>query len=441
MTSLLDALEGSHQKLLRPSGGCHNCPRKRVDFVPPTLVKAPVIWLGEAPGAVEAAKGYGWAGKAGELLRDHAGKAGLKIEAFTNTIHCRPPKNSAPKPKELACCLSQFVLDEIQDYPIVVMCGSVPLQALFPKAKATHYRGNIAYHPDFPGQRFYNIYHPSYMFRRGDLMHRFDRQLERLYRIIAGEPKPDWTVLQGGGKKWMAALEKALAAPLISLDLETTALESWLPHTHIRSIAVTADAKTVLYIYEDEPHWVATLQRIQEYLERPAKGVVGANIAFDLDMLEHELDFTVMCTGIHDVSVMWCEARQYKMPSLKELTSNELDGYRYLIYDPTKETDLELLGWYNGEDVVYSLRLFWKALGILNAKTTDLTSRVLGPANLCLRQMTSNGLYVRQDYLKAKVEEYKDRRKAVINRWHDEDPEFLPTKHETGKGLKRYLFD
>jgi len=197
--TLLDDIEGPHQKLIRPSGGCHNCPRRRVDFVPATLPKAQLIFLGEAPGATEVKEQEGFTGKSGELLRSVALEYGITEFAVSNVVHCRPPENAAPNKKVIDCCLSQFVLDEIRDYSIVVLVGSVPLQALFPKAKAWHFRGNLAYHPDFPEQRFYTMYHPAYILRNrgGTIEEEFKQQMSRLARIVRGEAEQDWNEAHG----------------------------------------------------------------------------------------------------------------------------------------------------------------------------------------------------------------------------------------------------
>ncbi len=441
--SLFDQLEGAHQKLLRPSGGCHNCPRHRKDYVPATLRSTPLLWVGEGPGATEVLEQEGFTGKSGQFLRRHSKDVGLleSMYSFTNMIHCRPPNNATPKAKEISCCMSQFVLDEVQDYPIVCLVGSVALQAFFPGALATHHRGNVAYHPDFPGQKFYNIYHPSYIQnRRMDLEPVFTQQLARLSRIVQGEPEPDWRIFQGGSEEMWEMLKAMLTCPLNSLDLETSSLKSWEPHGHIKSLAITADAKNVVFVHEEEPHWIATLELIRKYLENQAKSVAGANIGFDLDWMEHELGFQVHCTGIHDVATIWNQARQYKQPSLKELVSRELDGYRYLIHAPQHCKDLGLLARYNSEDVIYSLQLFHKGIRLLKPKTQDLVVRVLGPTNLCLRQITTHGIYLRQDYRRQKIEEYQDRRKDSITAWREEDPEFIPSTHESGKGLDQYLF-
>lgn len=439
MPSLLDSIEGAHQKLLRPSGGCHVCPRRRVDFVPATLTASPILWLGEAPGAEEVKKSKGFVGRAGEKLRSHASDVGLKVEACSNSIHCRPPNNATPKTKEISCCLNQFVLEEIRDYPIIVLCGSVPLQALFPHAKATHFRGNIAHHPDFPGQRFYAIYHPAYILRRPDLEGQLSQQMERLARIVQGEPAPTWKLHQGGGDAYWKALQKTLASPLISLDLEANRLESWDVHAKMRSIALTADAKTVVFAHEDQSTFIRTLKLIQGYLESPEKAVVGAHIGFDLEWLERDLEFAVR-TGVHDVAVIYYQAKQYTMPSLKELVSRELDGYRYLVYNPATEKDLILLSNYNAEDVIYPLQLFRKGIRLLKPKTRDLVTRIMSPTDLILQRIHTTGFYLRPDYRQAKIDEYEKKRRKAVWAWKEEDPEFIPSTHESGKGLKQYLF-
>jgi uracil-DNA glycosylase family 4 len=449
MKDLLDGLDArllaDHhlKRLLRPSGGCKNCPRRRVDFVPATLSTADSLWIGEAPGAIEVDTGRGFTGKSGQFMRDHAAKVHIPEFAVSNIVKCRPPDNATPKPKEIACCLAQFTLDEIPQYPLIVLVGSVALNALFPKALATHYRGNLAYHPDFPNQRFYNIYHPAYIIgRRRDLEGEFAKQIERLSRILR-EPKDKvpWKVLAGSDKKAQQALAKILQAPLISLDAETTSLESWKPGEYIRSFAVTADEKTVVFTHHEDKHWDVMVRQIRSYLEESSKSVVGSHVAFDIDWFERELDFSAACTGIYDLGNLWYQARQYRMPSLKELVSRELDGYRYLVYDPATETNIHLLGNYNAEDVIYSLQLFHKGIHAINPKTRDLVTRVLGPVTHCFRQMTTTGLYMRLDYLEQKIEEYQERRKATITAWHEEDRHFIPKTHESGKGLHKHLFE
>jgi len=53
----------------------------------------------------------------------------------------------------------------------------------------------------------------------------------------------------------------------------------------------------------------------------------------------------------------------------------------------------------------------------------------------------NKGIYIRQDYRKAKIDEYAERRRVAVEAWRAADPAFIPSAHESGKGLAKYLFE
>lgn len=66
---------------------------------------APLMVIGEGPGAEEDARGQPFVGRAGKLLDKMLGAAGLSERAFiTNTVFWRPPGNRTPSPQEQAIC-------------------------------------------------------------------------------------------------------------------------------------------------------------------------------------------------------------------------------------------------------------------------------------------------------------------------------------------------
>lgn len=66
---------------------------------------APVLIIGEGPGAEEDAQGEPFVGKAGRLLDRMLDAAGLTDRVFiTNTVFWRPPGNRTPTPQEQAVC-------------------------------------------------------------------------------------------------------------------------------------------------------------------------------------------------------------------------------------------------------------------------------------------------------------------------------------------------
>ncbi|MFI4933759.1 MAG: uracil-DNA glycosylase [Caulobacterales bacterium] len=66
---------------------------------------APVMVIGEGPGAEEDAQGAPFVGRAGKLLDRMLAAAGLEARVFiTNTVFWRPPGNRDPTPAEQAAC-------------------------------------------------------------------------------------------------------------------------------------------------------------------------------------------------------------------------------------------------------------------------------------------------------------------------------------------------
>jgi DNA polymerase len=66
---------------------------------------APVLVIGEAPGAEEDAQGQPFIGRAGRLLDRMLAAAGLEGRVFiTNTVFWRPPGNRTPTPAEQVAC-------------------------------------------------------------------------------------------------------------------------------------------------------------------------------------------------------------------------------------------------------------------------------------------------------------------------------------------------
>ena len=66
---------------------------------------APVMVIGEGPGADEDVQGMPFVGRAGKLLDKMLGAAGLTGRVFiTNTVYWRPPGNRTPTPQEQMVC-------------------------------------------------------------------------------------------------------------------------------------------------------------------------------------------------------------------------------------------------------------------------------------------------------------------------------------------------
>jgi uracil-DNA glycosylase len=106
---------------------------------------APVMIIGEAPGAEEDRTGRPFVGRAGQLLDRMLAAIGLDRSGvlITNVIYWRPPGNRTPTAAEIASC-QPFVLRHLALVRpnVLVLAGSTAAGALLPQAQGiTRLRG------------------------------------------------------------------------------------------------------------------------------------------------------------------------------------------------------------------------------------------------------------------------------------------------------------
>jgi uracil-DNA glycosylase family 4 len=88
---------------------CRNCPlaeTRQQAVVWRGSPQAPLMFIGEGPGAEEDEKGKPFVGAAGRLLDLLLTASGLEPEIFhiCNIVKCRPPQNRVPTPEEAKAC-------------------------------------------------------------------------------------------------------------------------------------------------------------------------------------------------------------------------------------------------------------------------------------------------------------------------------------------------
>jgi DNA polymerase len=129
--------------------------------------RAEWMFIGEAPGAEEDAKGEPFVGQAGRLLDSMLAALGMnRIKAvyIANVLKCRPPGNRAPTPLEVEACLPyldrQIAL--IQPKLIVALGKSAATTLLHAEATIASLRGRVHRYNDVP---LIVTYHPAYLLR------------------------------------------------------------------------------------------------------------------------------------------------------------------------------------------------------------------------------------------------------------------------------------
>jgi DNA polymerase len=133
---------------------------------------APLVFVGEGPGADEDEQGLPFVGRAGQLLtkmiEGTAAKEGIRIKRddvyICNIVKCRPPENRAPEPDEMEIC-GQFVFRQIMAIRPKAICalGSTAARALLgTRDGVTRLRGRWHRWRDIP---LMVTFHPSYLLR------------------------------------------------------------------------------------------------------------------------------------------------------------------------------------------------------------------------------------------------------------------------------------
>lgn len=128
--------------------------------------EAKLLFVGEAPGADEDAKGEPFVGKAGQLLNDIIKACRLKREEIyiCNVLRCRPPGNRLPAPEEAANCREYLDGQIAHVNPEFIVCwGACAAQNLLGVADAIgKLRGRFF---QYGRAKVLCTYHPSYLLR------------------------------------------------------------------------------------------------------------------------------------------------------------------------------------------------------------------------------------------------------------------------------------
>jgi uracil-DNA glycosylase len=156
--------------------GCVQCPnlvssRKNVVFGVGNP-EAPLMFVGEAPGADEDQQGEPFVGAAGQLLTKMIQAMGLTRDSvyIANILKCRPDTpgqaygNRKPTPEEMQTCIPwlQQQIDLIQP-KVLVGLGATAIEGLLGKTMGiTRLRGTWHTYRDIP---LMPTYHPAFLLR------------------------------------------------------------------------------------------------------------------------------------------------------------------------------------------------------------------------------------------------------------------------------------
>ncbi len=124
-------------------------------------IDAKVLFIGEAPGALEDELERPFVGRSGQLLRKNILAIGWKEENvyITNIVKRRPPENRDPLPKEIQAYVPYLKRQiEIIKPKIIVTLGRFSMNFFLPNAKITRDQGKLFTVGDL---RIFPMFHPA----------------------------------------------------------------------------------------------------------------------------------------------------------------------------------------------------------------------------------------------------------------------------------------
>lgn len=167
--SILPETDETMEQIWADIGNCTRCPlhEGRTQIVQSVgNFTADLMFIGEAPGAAEDAKGEPFVGRAGQLLNKIIEAIGMKREevCIGNINRCRPPANRQPTLPEAHTC-RPFLMREIAVIrpKVIVVMGNTALHNLLDtKIGITRMRGQFH---DYFGVKVMPTFHPAYLLR------------------------------------------------------------------------------------------------------------------------------------------------------------------------------------------------------------------------------------------------------------------------------------
>lgn len=129
--------------------------------------EAPLMVIGEAPGAREDATGQPFVGRSGLALDRLLKEVGFDLERdvyICNAVKCRPPKNRRPKRSELAACRPWLDLQlDLVNPEVIVLAGATAVEAILQiKGGMSQLRGRWQ---SWNKRAVMPVFHPSYLLR------------------------------------------------------------------------------------------------------------------------------------------------------------------------------------------------------------------------------------------------------------------------------------
>ena len=383
---------------------CRECKYYDRVFVPSYITNSDIVIVGEAPGRTESEKLLPFVGESGQLLRKLLREVGLNDGniSYFNVIKCHPENNETPTTKECLLCFKLFLQNELLDIQskLIILAGSIALNAFFPGEKITEKKGNFLVKNNIT---FLPVLHPAYCLRNSTAVSILRKDLKKAEMFIRGNiySEYDYKLIETE-EELNIFYSKIIQLDIISVDIETNnTLDPLKEEALIYTISFGYGKKQSICIPLEHPEnynikfkdacWSIT----KKILQSKVRKVFHYGI-FDVKFLKK---FGCIVNNYYaDTLVMsFLLDENRNSNSLKVLASEYLDGCKFTYANTLKELAL-----YNCEDTDNTLQLYFIFLTELEKypKMLNLLLTILIPMCNVIIDMELEGTLIDVIYVK-----------------------------------------
>ena len=424
---------------------CNGCVYQRYPKIPPVKpFKTRLAIVGEAPGAVELGQKKAFVGPSGQLLNKALDVTGFppREEIFvTNALLCRPP-NQKPKLKEAIRTCQPRLFEELEQVrpEVVLVLGNIAMHAITGNydLRITQEQGRVLESKYLPGVKIVPMLHPAAILRAPGDYKTFYAAMSKAQRVFSGGEISDpgnvtWKVVDTE-EKLSEALEVISQKELIAADIETTGLNSRRDTILVLGVA-----------YEKNKAFVFPPEMIRkELFEIPSVQWIWHNGKFDINFLRrrgypaevhHDTQLASYALnehgGVHSLEAV--ATRVLGAPAYKH-KAKEKSGGKGFAHLPWEDLCERV-----AVDVDYTLQSFLILHEKIkkSANLNKLYHELFIPANMFLRNVERNGIYVNRKLLEEYKTEYQENLDEIMDRILDiAQPLWNPERYKVETGAR-----
>jgi len=312
---------------------------------PKGRLDAPIVLVGEAPGAQEEDLGEVFVGPAGKRLQESLQRAGVDLDLLyiTNTVKCRPLANRSPIAEECRICRSLFLEKEIKAYPrkLLVGIGNIGYYGIVPKgvpSGITSRTGLFEYNEEFSCYVLPCI-HPAAVLRTPSYQSLLDDVADKISRFIReGYTVPAKTSVFYKEIRDLASFKEFISevkeVKRFVVDIETEGFNYFKDHIICIGFSTAPYTAYYLPILEEDDlawsknEWCLIQEGLREIFEDASIQKIGHNLKFDLKFLVHKFGWDVKGL-LDDTMLMHFMLDENTSHGLKELAARFTDMGNY----------------------------------------------------------------------------------------------------------------